>query len=141
MLLPTLQSITYRVGRLDDILSMRVAKGIAITPRTVEFNVAGMGHEFWIGHEHQIIIALAVLDRLPTGEVKIIYLQVAEAYRGRGVGSSLLQAIMNSSPDCDFSVIPFHGTEEFYRKSGFVAESKFEMRRKHSSHRNEKRPM
>ena len=113
---------------------MRLADGIAITPRSVEFNVAGMGHEFWIGYEDQTIIALAVLGRLSAGEVKIIYLQVGDAYRGRGVGSSLLRAIMESRQDCDFSVIPFHGTEEFYRKLGFVDADRLEMRRKHFRH-------
>ena len=125
------QSIAYRIGRVEDISAMRLADGIAITPRSVEFNVAGMGHEFWIGHEGQIIIALAVLGRLSAEEVKVIYLQVGDAYRGRGVGSSLLRAIMDSSQDCDFSVIPFHGTEEFYRKLGFVEVNRLEMRRKH----------
>ena len=128
------QSTTYRVGRVEDISSMRLAEGIAITPRSVEFNVAGMGHEFWIGYEDQIIIALAVLSRLSAEEVKIIYLQVGDAYRGRGVGSSLLRAIMDSSQDCEFSVIPFHGTEEFYRKLGFVDANRLEMRRKHLQH-------
>jgi len=57
-------SITYRVGRVEDISGMRLAEGIAIKPRSVEFNVAGMGHEFWIGYEDQIIIALAMIGRL-----------------------------------------------------------------------------
>ena len=81
------ENITYRVGRVEDISGMRLADGIAITPRSVEFNVAGMGHEFWIGYEDQTIIALAVLGRLSAEEVEIIYLQVGDAYRGRGVGS------------------------------------------------------
>jgi len=113
---------------------MRLAEGIAITPRSIEFNITGMGHEFWIGYEDQIIIALAVLGRLSPEEVKIIYLQVGDAYRGRGVGSSLLQAIIDSSQGCEFSVIPFHGTEEFYRKLGFVDANRLEMRRKRLQH-------
>jgi len=125
------QSMTYRVGRVEDVSRMRLAEGIAITPRSIEFNVAGMGHEFWIGYENQEIIALAVLGRLSAREVKIIYLQVGNAYRGHGVGSSLLRAIIKANSNFDLSVIPFHGTEEFYRKLGFIDGTKLEMRRKH----------
>jgi len=121
------RKITYRLGHVGD-LHMRLAEGIVITPESVEFNVAGMGHEFWIAYENRIIIALAVLSRLSSNEIKIIYLQVGDAYRQRGVGSSLLRAIVDSSIDCDLTVIPFHGTEQFYRKLGFVEDSSLEMR-------------
>jgi N-acetylglutamate synthase-like GNAT family acetyltransferase len=123
--------ITYRLGNVSDILEMGLTEGIAITPESLEFNVTGMGHQFWIAYEDRIIIALAVLSRLSPNEVKIIYLQVGDAYRGRGVGSSLLRTIMASSEDCDLTVIPFHGTEQFYRKLGFVEVNPLEMRLRH----------
>ena len=124
--------ITYRLGHVRDMLEMRLAEGIAVTPESVEFNVTGMGHQFWIAYEDRIVIGLAVLSRLSPNEVKIIYLQVGDAYRGRGVGSSLLRTIMDSSEDCDLTVIPFHGTEQFYRKLGFVDVSPLEMRLRHN---------
>jgi predicted N-acetyltransferase YhbS len=87
-----------------------------------------MGHEFWIGYEGEVIVGIAVLGRVSSVEVKIIYLQVADAYRGRGVGSSLLRAVIEENPGCDFTVVPFHGTEGFYRKLRFEQSGKLEMK-------------
>lgn len=40
-------------------------------------------------------------------------------YQGRGIGRSILDRLMNASPDCNFVLYASPGKEDFYRKSGF----------------------
>ena len=121
-------STICRRGRTEDLSNMQFADGIAITARSVEFNVTGMGHEFWISYEDELIVGIAVLGHVSSVEMKIIYLQVGDSYRRRGVGSSLLQAIIQDNPGCDFTVVPFHGTEGFYGKLQFEQSGNLEMK-------------
>lgn len=105
------------------------------TAESIEFNVLGTGHEFWIAVEGDAIVGLTVLGRTGVNRFKIMYLQVPLSHKGRGVGTGLIEAVLEHYPASEFSVIPFDGTEEFYKHLGFESATKWEMRRKASSPR------
>lgn len=122
-------SIVYRRGRLEDLSQLEISQGLSATSESIEFNVLGMGHELWIAVEGDSIIAFSVLGRPGSNEFKIMYLEVAPLQKNRGVGSGLIQAILTNHPSSEFSVIPFEGTEEFYRRLGFEKVGQWEMRK------------
>lgn len=126
--------ITYRRGSLDDLFKLRFAPDLLLTPEAVEFNVVGMGHEFWIAIEADMILSLIVLGRTTATQRTILYLHVSASHENRGIGSALLRSVIESYGDSEFVVIPFDGTEEFYHKLGFVKTDRWEMRRPRGGH-------
>lgn len=122
-------AITYRRGNLEDLSRLKFARRLSVTPATVEFNVVGMGHEFWIAVDDNTIVGLTVLARATATQRTILYLHVSDAHKNRGIGSELLQTIVDNYPESEFTVIPFEGTEEFYRRLGFMRISRWEMRK------------
>lgn len=120
--------ITYRKGQLKDLSKLHFAEGLSATTESIEFNVLGMGHEFWMAVQGKAIIGLTVLGRTSPNEFKIMYLQVAPSRKSHGIGSALLKAIIENYPDSAFSVVPFEGTKEFYRRLGFEKTNQWEMR-------------
>jgi len=125
-------SIVYRKGRLEDLSKLRISEGLSASAQSIEFNVLGMGHEFWIAVEEGMIIGLTVVSRSSMKEFIIVYLEVTRSHKGHGVGTSLIQAILDHYPQSEFSVIPFDGTEEFYKRLGFESVKKWEMRKRGS---------
>jgi N-acetylglutamate synthase-like GNAT family acetyltransferase len=119
----------YRKGELKDLSNLRISRELSATSKSIEFNVVGMGHEFWIAVQDQIIIGMIVLGRESPNQLRIMYVEVAPSHKGQGVGSSLVQAILSQYPDNEFSVIPFEGTADFYRKLGFNPVNQWEMRK------------
>lgn len=122
-------SIQYRKGKLEDLSKMTISEELSTTNESLEFNVIGMGHEFWIAAEGKVIVGFTVLGRPSPKEFKIMFLEVAASHKSHGVGSSLIRAILAYYPNCEFSVIPFEGTEEFYKRLGFGKVGQWEMRR------------
>ncbi len=122
-------TVIYRRGNLDDLTKLRFAPDLPVTSTTVEFNIVGMGHEFWIAIDREEIIALTVLARATTDRRTILYLHVSNHYKNLGIGSALIHAVLQAYPESEFSVIPFEGTEEFYARLGFIKEGKWQMRK------------
>jgi len=100
-------SIVYRRGSLEDLSRLQISEGLSATAESIEFNVLGMGHEFWIAIEEGTIIGLTVLSRSNMKEFIIVYLEVAPSHKSHGVGTGLIQAVLDHYPQSDFSVIPF----------------------------------
>ncbi len=121
--------IDYRKGNLKDLSALEIFDGLSATKESIEFNVLGMGHELWIAVEGNSIIGLSVLGRPGSNKFKIMYLEVAPSKKNRGVGSGLIQVMLASNPGSEFSVVPFKGTKEFYRRLGFEKVSRWEMRK------------
>jgi GNAT superfamily N-acetyltransferase len=127
-------TITYRRGNLEDLTKLKFASRLSVTPATVEFNVVGMGHEFWIAVEDNSIVALTVLARPTPIQRTILYLHVSDSYKSLGIGSALIRSVLETYSESEFSVIPFEGTEEFYRRLGFTRSGRWEMRKAPSPH-------
>jgi len=127
-----LLSIVYRKGSLEDLSRLQISEGLSATAESIEFNVLGMGHEFWIAVEEDVIIGLTVLSRGSMKEFTIVYIEVAPSHKSHGVGTGLIQAILDHYPQVDFSVVPFDGTEEFYKRLGFESVKNWEMRKRGS---------
>jgi N-acetylglutamate synthase-like GNAT family acetyltransferase len=130
-------SIVYRRGSLEDLSRLHISEGLSASAQSIEFNVLGMGHEFWVAVEEGMIIGLTVLSRSSMKELMIVYLEVAPSHKSQGVGTGLIQAILDHYPQSEFSVIPFDGTEEFYKRLGFELAKNWEMR-KRGSHKSVK---
>jgi N-acetylglutamate synthase-like GNAT family acetyltransferase len=125
-------SFVYRRGSLEDLSRLQISEGLSATAESIEFNVLGMGHEFWMAVEKDMIIGLTVLSRSSMKEFIIVYLEVAPSHKSHGVGTGLIQAILDHYPQSEFSVIPFDGTEEFYKRLGFESAKNWEMRKRGS---------
>jgi predicted N-acetyltransferase YhbS len=108
---------------------LRFEDGLSVTAESLEFNVLGMGHEFWIAAETGVIIALAVLAEENHDNLRILHLEVAPLRKKTGVGTGLLKAIIEAHPRRGLLVIPFDGTEDFYRQVGFSPTGRWEMKR------------
>jgi N-acetylglutamate synthase-like GNAT family acetyltransferase len=126
-------SIIYRKGNLDDLSKLQISEGLTATAASIEFNVLGVGHEYWIAIEGGTIVGLTVLGAPDPKEIRIMYVEVAASMKSQGVGTGLIQAILEHYPDREFSVIPSDRTEEFYRRLGFESTRKFEMRKQKSA--------
>jgi N-acetylglutamate synthase-like GNAT family acetyltransferase len=122
-------SIVYRKGEMEDLSNLRISRELSATSKSIEFNVVGIGHEFWIAVEDDIVVGMIVLGRESSNQLRIMYLEIAPSHKGKGVGSSLIQAILSQYPDNEFSVIPFEGTADFYGKLGFNHVNQWEMRK------------
>ncbi len=122
------RSFLYRKGKLEDLSRLRISLGLSATSEGIEFNVLGMGHEFWVALEENTIVAITVIGRTASNELTIMYLQVADSHKGLGVGTTLLKAVIGGYPGDEFVVIPFEGTAEFYRRLGFEKKDGWEMR-------------
>jgi len=122
-------AIEYRKGTLGDVSRLKFAEGLSVSGESVEFNVLGMGHEYWIAVQANSAIGIIILDKGSQFELRIMHLEVAPSRKNEGVGSSLLQKVIENYPDRMIYVIPFEGTEEFYRHLGFTKLSRWEMRR------------
>ena len=125
-------SIVYRKGNLEDLSKLRISEELSASAESIEFNVLGIGHEFWIAVEENTIVGLTVLGRANPKEFEIMYLEVPPSHKSRGVGTGLSQAILEHYPESEFSVIPFDGTEEFYKRLGFESAKNWEMRKRAS---------
>jgi GNAT superfamily N-acetyltransferase len=125
-------SNVYRRGSLEDLSRLQISEGLSATAESIEFNVLGMGHEFWIALEGDMIIGLTVLSRASTKDLMVVYLEVAPSHKGHGVGTGLVRAVLDHYPQSDFTVIPFDGTEEFYRRLGFESAANWEMHKRAS---------
>jgi len=122
-------TIAYRQGNSVDLSKLRFARDLPVTSATVEFNVVGMGHEFWIAVDVDVVVALTVLAKATAIKRTILYLHVSDSYKNLGIGSALIQAVLEAYPESEFSVIPFEGTEEFYGRLGFTKSGKWEMQK------------
>jgi len=123
-------SITYRRGKLEDLQCFRFSEDLGIAAESIEFNVVGMSHEFWIAVEDNTILAITVLGRATSNEFTVMYLRVANSRKGDGIGSSLIRTILDAYSSSEISVVPFAGTEQFYERLGFKRTTCWEMRRK-----------
>lgn len=121
--------IIYRRGNLEDLSKLTFARGLSVSAESIEFNVVGMGHEFWMAVEEDTIVGLTVIGRTSPNQLTIMYLQVASSEKSHGIGSAMLRALIEYYPQSEFTVIPFDGTEEFYRRLGFSKTTQWEMRR------------
>lgn len=126
---PLPSMVEYRKGTLHDLKTLRFESGLSVSAESIEFNVLGMGHEFWIGVQAGAIVALGVLAEENTDSFRILHLEVAPSRKKEGVGTALMRAIMKAYPRYSLSVVPFDGTEDFYQRLGFAKVSRWEMRR------------
>ncbi len=122
-------NILYRRGTLQDLSELAFAPGMPTTAQSIEFNVIGMGHEFWIAIDESRIVGLTVIGKANPDKITIMYLQVPETHMNRGIGTSLVKKLLENYSGREFRVIPFEGTEDFYRRLGFEKVSKEEMAR------------
>jgi N-acetylglutamate synthase-like GNAT family acetyltransferase len=122
-------AITFRQGNLEDLSKLKFSSNMDVTAEKIEFNVVGMGHEFWIAVEGETIVGLTVLARTTATQRTILYLHVSDSRKNLGIGSALVQTILETYPQSEISVIPFEGTEEFYRRLGFTGNGRWEMRK------------
>ena len=124
-----LNSTIYRRGNLEDLSKLTFADGLSVSTESIEFNILGMGHEFWIAIEGNTIIGLTVVGRTTSNQFTVMYLQVVPSHKSQGIGSALLRTFIEYYAGSEFAVIPFDGTEEFYRRLGFEKTTQWEMRR------------
>jgi N-acetylglutamate synthase-like GNAT family acetyltransferase len=122
-------AITFRQGNLEDLSKLKFSSNMDVTAEKIEFNVVGMGHEFWIAVEGDTIVGLTVLARTKATQRTILYLHVSDSRKNLGIGSALVQTILETYPQSEISVIPFQGTEDFYRRLGFTSSGRWEMRK------------
>jgi N-acetylglutamate synthase-like GNAT family acetyltransferase len=122
-------TVQYRRGKLHDLKSLKFEDGLPITAESMEFNVLGMGHEFWVAVQAGVITALAVLAQEDDDNIRILHLEMAPSRKNEGFGSALLKAVTKECSQCRLSVIPFDGAEGFYEHLGFTRVSRWEMRR------------
>src|SRR5271157_4643576 len=122
-------SIEYRKGTLNDVSQLKFAEGLSILGESIEFNVLGMGHEYWVAVEAGTVVGISVLGKGDQNELRIMRLKVAPASKNEGVGSALLRSVIENYPEYKLYVIPFEGTEDFYCHLGFLKVSRWEMRR------------
>jgi N-acetylglutamate synthase-like GNAT family acetyltransferase len=119
--------IENRKGSLKDVSKLKFAEGLSVSGESVEFNVIGMGHEYWVAVQADTVVAIIVLGKASQCELRIMHLEVSPARKNEGVGSALIQAVIQNYPDCTLSVVPFEGTEDFYSRLGFLKVSRWEM--------------
>ena len=125
--------IEYRKGTLNDVTKLKFAKGLSLSGESIEFNVLGMGHEYWLAVESNTVVGIIVLGKGDHNELRIMHLEVAPARKNEGVGSALIHSVIENYPEYKIYVIPFEGTEDFYRHLGFLKVSRWEMRREPTS--------
>jgi GNAT superfamily N-acetyltransferase len=126
---PLPPAIAYCQGKLVDLFRLKFASGMTMNAATVEFNVVGMSHEFWIAVDDDNIVGLTVLARATATQRTILYFHVSDSHKNLGIGSDLVQIVLDAYPESEFSVMPFEGTEEFYRRLGFTRSGRWEMRK------------
>jgi len=127
------RAIEIRRGTLHDLHSLRFEDVLSISAESIEFNVLGVGHEFWIAAQSGSIIGVTVLAKEDADNLRILHLEVAPARKNEGFGSALVKAILSYYPRCGISVVPFEGTDEFYSHLGFSRVSRWEMKREPSA--------
>lgn len=120
--------IVYLKGSLEDLSRLQISEGLSASAQSIECS----GHEFWIAVEENMMIGLTVLSRSSMKEFIIVYFDVTPSYKGRGIGTGLIQAVLDHYPQSEFSVIPFDGSEEFYKRLGFESAKNWEMRKRGS---------
>jgi len=113
---------------LADLTRLTLDVSLPATRENMEFNILGMGHELWVAVEGDVIVGFTVVGRSEESKRTIIQLQVASSHANRGIGTSMVQAILDNRPESEVTVVPFQGTEEFYRRLGFERLNKWEMR-------------
>jgi len=114
---------------LGDLTSLRFEDGLSLKAESVEFNVLGLRHEFWLAVQGGVIIGLSVLAEEDDDNLRILHLEVASSRKNEGIGSALLRTIVKANAQSSLSVIPFGGTEEFYQGLEFRWIFRWEMRR------------
>jgi hypothetical protein len=55
--------IEYRKGGLKDVSKLKFAEGLSVLGESAEFNMLGMGHEFWVAVQADAVIGIIVLGR------------------------------------------------------------------------------
>ena len=122
-------AVQYKKGRLQDLMSLRMAAGLSVTAESIEFNVLGAGHEFWVAEQGDVVIGVAVVAKENEFDLRVLHLEVAPIRKNEGVGSGILKAVIENYPLSRLWVTPFEGTEEFYGQLGFVRVGRWEMKR------------
>ena len=102
---------------------------MSVTTESIEFNVLGAGHEFWIAEQGDRVIGVAVVAKENESNLRVLHLEVAPIRKKEGVGSGLIKAVIESYPHSRVWVTPFEGTEDFYGQLGFVRVGRWEMKR------------
>jgi ribosomal protein S18 acetylase RimI-like enzyme len=89
-------------------------------------------HPGWVAVETERVVGFAVVDRRSTGAAEILWMAVAHAERGRGVGSALLDQLITELAGEGVQVIevktldrsadyqPYAATNAFYERHGFI---------------------
>jgi len=93
----------YRRGSLKDVSGLRFAGGLFDSGESPEFHVVGMGHEFSLAVQGDMMIGIIVLGKGSQNELRIMYLEVAPARKNEGVGSALLRALIAHYPEYKLS--------------------------------------
>ena len=102
---------------------------MSVTAEGLEFNVLGVGHEFWIAQQGDLAIGVAVVAKESESNIRVLHLEVAPVRKKEGVGSGLLRAVIENYPLSTVWVTPFEGTGDFYGRLGFVRAGRWEMKR------------
>jgi N-acetylglutamate synthase-like GNAT family acetyltransferase len=123
------RTVICRRGQVEDLRHLKFAEDLGLPPESIEYNVVGLGHEFWIAIEQDTVVGFTVLAKTRTNEFTIMHLKVANSQKGQGIGSKLVQGILKSAPSVELLVVPLAGTEEFYEQLGFRKSTQWEMRR------------
>ena len=83
--------IEYRKGILNDVSKLRFAEGLSVSGESIEFNVLGMDHEYWVAIESDTVVGITILGKRRQYELRIMHLEAAPTHKNEGVGSSLLK--------------------------------------------------
>ena len=99
-------------------------------PAKVESDLSA--HSGWVAVETERVVAFAVVDRRSTGAAEILWIAVADAERGQGVGSVLLDQLITElaaegvqllevkTLDSSADYQPYAVTNAFYERRGFI---------------------
>jgi ribosomal protein S18 acetylase RimI-like enzyme len=89
-------------------------------------------HPGWVAVENERVIGFVVVDRRSRGAAEILWIAVADAKRGHGVGSALLDQLVGELADDGVRVLevktldksadyqPYAVTYAFYQRHGFI---------------------
>jgi len=77
--------IEYRKGSLNDVSKLRFAEGLSVLGESIEFNVLGMGHEYWVAVESGTVVEIIVLGKGNQDELRIMHLEVTPTRKNEGL--------------------------------------------------------
>jgi GNAT superfamily N-acetyltransferase len=102
----------------------------ADVPEKVERDLSA--HSGWVAVRDERVVGFAVVDRRSTRAAEILWMAVADAERGQGVGSVLVDQLMSELAGGGVRVIevktldrsadyqPYVATRAFYERCGFI---------------------